>query len=149
MKAAVKSNFSKLVVIRNQSKQFLLLISFSGFCKWKKFWIFSFITNVCHKGHQYIVVHISKQGQVHKKLNILLEAMNTLLTVVDKFYWYIFVDFITLQSVAAAVGFAYSSVLNIYFQLGILMLFGSVGALSFFKVQWKCQKPAGYEPVDQ
>lgn len=60
-----------------------------------------------------------------------------------------FAIFKFVQSVAAAVGFTYSSVLNIYFQLGILMLFGSVGALCFFKVQWKCQKPAGYEPVDQ
>lgn len=60
-----------------------------------------------------------------------------------------FAIFKFVQSVAAAIGFVYSSMFSIYWQTGILMVFGTVGALSFFKVQWKHQKPKGYEPVNK
>ncbi|PIK55725.1 putative UNC93-like protein MFSD11-like [Apostichopus japonicus] len=60
-----------------------------------------------------------------------------------------FAIFKFVQSVAAALGFVYSSMLNIYWQLGILMVFGTIGSLSFFKVQWKCQKPKGYQTINE
>lgn len=43
---------------------------------------------------------------------------------------------------ASAVSFAYASVLGLYFQLGILLIFAIIGTATFVYVEWNVKKEA-------
>lgn len=53
------------------------------------------------------------------------------------YYFYkIYLSFLYLQSIAAAIAFFYSTALQLPHQLLILATFGTIGTFSFWMVEW-------------
>lgn len=98
---------------------------------------------------KFVQVCISRFAHWERQYKLNMHRRTILYTYTTWYYatfCFIFWSGFGLQSLTAAIGFFYSGVLLLHFQLLIMLVTGSVGVLCFFVVEWRAAR-LRYEPL--